>query len=144
MRLIGTNSQRLRANEIVRGFDASRVINDCGRLSWRRLLGLIHSADCVVGNNSGIAHLSARLGVATVCVFGGSHQQLEWHPSGPRTTILSRVIACSPCHFDHNDGCPYDKACLWGIMPGEVASAVTAYLDLAPTDGPTDKTEVAA
>jgi len=143
VRVVGTDSQRLRANEIVRAFDASRVHNDCGRSSWDVVVGLIRSADCVVGNNSGIAHLSAHLGVPTVCVFGGSHQRREWHPSGPRTTVLSRVIACSPCHFDHNDGCPYDKACLRQITPHEVAAAALAYLDGRLAEGLGDQAELA-
>lgn len=143
IRVFGTASQRLRANEIVRTFDAAHVFNDCGRMLWDEAVGLIRSAACVVGNNSGIAHLAAGLGVPTVCVFGGSHQRLEWHPSGPHTTILSRVIACSPCHLDHNMGCPYDKACLRQIAPVDVAAAALGYLNSAPADRRADRMESA-
>ncbi len=124
IQVVGTASQRLRANDIVRRLDPERAVNSCGRLSWSELLGEIRRSACVVGNNSGVAHLAGAYGVATVCVFGGSHSRLEWRPRGERLLLLTRAIACSPCHIDHEGGCPYDKACLKRIEPAEVAAAV--------------------
>lgn len=124
VQVVGTAGQRLRANDIVRRFDPERVVNTCGRLSWLDLLAEIRRAACVVGNNSGVAHLAGAYGVPTVAVFGGSHSRLEWRPRGERLVVLTRAIACSPCHIDHEGGCPYDKACLRRIEPAEVAAAV--------------------
>lgn len=119
----GTRSQWSRVAEIVRAHDAGRVANDCGRWEWGELVARIRAASCVIGNNSGIAHISGYLGTPTVCVFGGSHQRLEWRPLGPHVVTLSRVIACSPCHLDHHGFCNYGKACLRDIAPEEVAEA---------------------
>ena len=124
VRVIGTTGQRLGACEIVRRYPADRVVNECGRLAWGKVLVMLRAAACVIGNNSGIAHVSGHYGTPTVCVFGGSHQRLEWRPRGPHMVVLSRLIGCSPCHLDHRGASPYGKACLWDIQPEEVRDAV--------------------
>ena len=133
IRVVGTANQKLRANDIVRRFDPARVENACGRLSWPALLVELRRAACVVGNNSGVAHLAGYYGVPTVCVFGGSHQRVEWSPRGSKMVLVSRSIACSPCQLDHGASCPFDKACLAQIAPAEVADVV---LRLLLADGP--------
>ena len=128
VRVIGTKSQKLRACDIVRDFDSSRVLNDCGRSSWPEVVEKVRSAACVIGNNSGIAHLAASFGVPTVCVFGGSHQRLEWRPLGFNVIVVTRSIACSPCHLDHGASCKYDKLCLDRIEPAVVARAARSLM----------------
>jgi ADP-heptose:LPS heptosyltransferase len=126
--VVGVKSQKLAAREIVRPHPADRVQNQCGLLEWSQLLQRVRSADCVIGNNSGISHLAAFLGAPTVCVFGGSHQRMEWHPKGPNVVIVSRALACSPCQLDHNHVSPYGKACLRGIEPQVVAEAAAGMM----------------
>ena len=135
--VIGTASQRLRANEVVRPWPAGRVINACGRLSWPAVLDLIKASACVISNNSGIGHLSGYLGLPTVCIFGGSHQRHEWRPLGDRVALVSRAIGCSPCQLDHVSGSPYGKACLRQIAPAEVAGAASAIMQRAADSGAT-------
>ncbi|WP_082664462.1 glycosyltransferase family 9 protein [Sphingomonas sp. WG] len=128
VRLIGTKAQALRANEIVRPLDSRRVLNDCGRHPWPVVQTAILRASCVIGNNSGVAHLAASAGVPTVCIFGGSHQRREWRPVGPNVIIVSRDIWCSPCHLDRLSQCRFDKSCLRDIEPSDVLSAVQRVL----------------
>lgn len=122
--IVGTSSQRPRANAIVRPYPADRVFNHCGRMSWPDVVVQLRAASCVIGNNSGIAHLAGSFGVPTVCIFGGSHQRMEWRPLGANVTLMSRTIGCSPCHLDHGRNCPYGLACLREISPDDVADAV--------------------
>lgn len=128
VRIVGAPGQRLRACEIVRSFDPDRVANDCGRAAWPETVARLRSAACVIGNNSGIAHLAARLGAPTVCVFGGSHQRREWRPLGFDVVVVSRAIACSPCHRHRAASCPHDLACLREIAPAAVAAAADAIM----------------
>ena len=123
VKVIGTRTQKLRANEIVRAYPVMRVSNACGRLSWPEVVDLTKAAACVISNNSGIGHLGGHLGAPTVCVFGGSHQRHEWRPLGASVALVSRVIGCSPCQLDHVSGSPYGKACLREIAPETVADA---------------------
>ena len=128
VRVIGTVNQRLHANEIVRAYPADRVVNECGRLAWEAVFPVLRDAACVIGNNSGIAHVAGHLGAPTVCVFGGSHQRTEWRPRGRHVVVLSRAIGCSPCQLDHNHVSPYGKACLREIAPEEVERAAATIM----------------
>jgi hypothetical protein len=56
-------------------------------LSLAEVLGLLSCADAFLGNDSGITHLAAGLGVKTVAVFGPSNPIL-YKPAGPAVTIL--------------------------------------------------------
>jgi ADP-heptose:LPS heptosyltransferase len=124
IKVVGTRSQRLRGNEVVRAYPPGRVVNSCGGQTWPELVEDIKAAACVVGNNSGVTHMSGFLGVPTVCVFGGSHQRLEWRPRGFSVTVVTRSIGCSPCQLDHGRESPYAKACLRQIEPELVAETV--------------------
>ncbi|MGN7997978.1 glycosyltransferase family 9 protein [Sphingomonas sp. 22176] len=144
-RVIGTQAQALRARDIVRPLDAGRVFNDCGCHTWDVVASAIGRAACVIGNNSGVAHLAAQRGVPTICIFGGSHQRQEWRPVGRHVTIVSRAIWCSPCHLDRSSQCRFDKACLRGIDPEDVASAVLQTManvgDFWPAPTPNDQAD---
>jgi heptosyltransferase-2 len=124
IRVIGTASQRLGACEIVRRYSPARVVNECGRLPWGDVLQLLGRATCVIGNNSGVAHVSGAAGTPTVCVFGGSHDRREWRPRGSRVVVVSRTVGCSPCQLDHGGVSPYGKACLKHVAPEAVRDAV--------------------
>lgn len=124
IRVIGTRSQTTRAAAIVRPYDATRVVSDCGRLAWEDVIALVRGAACVVGNNSGVTHVSAWFGVPTICVFSGSHRRGEWHPMGASARTISSVIGCAPCHLHRAAQCPYGKACLGRIAPELVADMV--------------------
>ena len=89
------------------------------------------SARCVIGNNSGITHVSGFRGTPTVCVFGGSHERQEWRPRGSNIVLVSRAIGCSPCQLDHGDVSLYDKACLRQIEPASVLAAALTVIERA-------------
>ena len=131
VRVIGAPGQRLRACAIVRPYPSERVSNDCGRIAWPALLNRLGTALCVIGNNSGITHVSSSRGTPTVCVFGGSHERREWRPRGGNVVLLTRAIGCSPCQLDHGDTSPYNKACLRQIEPVAVFGAVLRAIDRA-------------
>jgi len=128
--VVGTANQRHILNEIVRSFPADRVFN-AGGSAWDEVVGRIRSAACVIGNNSGIAHLGGLFGVPTICIFGGSHQRTEWAPLRPNVTVLSREIGCSPCQFHDPRDCHYGIACLGEILPQSVADATLEAIRLA-------------
>jgi ADP-heptose:LPS heptosyltransferase len=130
--VIGAPGQVIRARELVRPFDSARVVNDCGRLEWGTMTGLVRGAGCVIGNNSGIAHLAAFSGVPTICIFGAAHQRSEWRPIGPNVIILSRSLACSPCGFHTAAACPFGVACLDQIDPDTVFNVVQQSLTRLP------------
>ncbi len=52
---------------------SEQVSNACGKLRWAELVEAIDEAPYVVANNSGVAHLAARRGRWTLCIFSASH-----------------------------------------------------------------------
>jgi ADP-heptose:LPS heptosyltransferase len=126
--VIGAPGQAIRARHLVRPFDSARVANDCGRLDWTALTALVRGAGCVIGNNSGIAHLAAFAGVPTICIFGGAHRRDEWRPLGPNVITLSRALACSPCGLHSAAACPWGVACLDQIDPYTVFEVVNELM----------------
>jgi heptosyltransferase-3 len=52
------------------------------------LASVLASVDLYVGNDSGVSHLSARLAVPTVAVFGPTDPAI-WAPRGPRSAVVS-------------------------------------------------------
>jgi len=59
-------------------------------LSLTQVLGILGCADGFVGNDSGITHLAAAMGVRTLAVFGPTDPAI-YKPIGPAVTILSCV-----------------------------------------------------
>lgn len=117
--VVGTQGQRARGNELVRGFSALQVVNACGRLKWHELERLIDSAGCIITNNSGIGHTAAKRGAWTLCIFAASHSWLEWMPRGPRVVLITRMTACAPCELG-TQSCPNAIACMIDLTPQAV------------------------
>ena len=47
----------------------------------------LQQCKCYVGNDSGITHLAAMLGVPTIALFGPS-DPTTWHPVGPSVRVI--------------------------------------------------------
>lgn len=80
----------------------------CGETDLETLLGVLSLASLVVTNDSGPMHMAAALGVPTVAVFGPTDADVTG-PVGPRTRVVRRPVACSPCMLRE---CPIDHRCM--------------------------------
>lgn len=58
--------------------------------SIRDLAGALMGARVYIGNDSGVTHLAARLGVPTVAIFGASDPR-RWAPRGPVVRVLGKM-----------------------------------------------------
>ena len=57
-------------------------------MSLTQIMQTLTQTDIFLGNDSGIAHLSAMMGKKTITLFGSSNSQL-YHPLGPAVKVLS-------------------------------------------------------
>jgi len=65
-----------------------KAIGSCvSELSLSEVLGFMSCADYFLGNDSGITHLSAAMGLKTVSVFGSTNPCL-YRPIGPKVKVL--------------------------------------------------------
>ncbi|WP_456432025.1 glycosyltransferase family 9 protein [Thermosulfuriphilus sp.] len=65
------------------------------RLSLKGLVEILKRARLYIGNDSGVSHLAASLGIPTFVIFGPTDPKI-WSPIGPRVKVW-RSEACPPC-----------------------------------------------
>lgn len=66
---------------------------------------LLRSARALIGNDSGVSHLSAFCGVPTVAVFGPS-DPVRWKPVGRAVAVVRPPGRVKPCFETDPDHCP--------------------------------------
>ena len=85
------------------------------------LLTLLKPAAGFIGNDSGVAHLAACLGLPTTVVFTCS-DPLRWRPNGPAVEAVAPVLPCRPCFETRGENCPRPE-CLSAVTPEAVMRA---------------------
>jgi hypothetical protein len=87
--------------------------------SLQDLVGLLDSAEGYIGNDSGVSHLAAFLGIPVLVVFGPS-DPVRWRPFGRRVSIVtSTAVKCRPCPDSANTDCR-EPLCLKQISSQQV------------------------
>ncbi len=85
-----------------------------------------------VGNDSGVSHMAAALGLPTIVIFGPTDQRV-WAPKGKKTFVVRKEVPCSPCPQERFFQCK-DFECLRGIEIGEVLKGLeTIGIELNPS-----------
>ncbi|MEI9476106.1 MAG: glycosyltransferase family 9 protein [Deltaproteobacteria bacterium] len=91
-------------------------------LSLLELASVIDGSCLFVGNDSGITHMAAALGVPTVAIFGPSDPKV-WSPRGKKVVVVRRKIACSPCSQENFFHCQ-NIECLKKVEVEDVLAGV--------------------
>ena len=77
---------------------------------WEHIVALLSRAAVVVGNDSGIAHLSATVGTQTIVAMGPTDSNVVFgHCLDVVTPLVSNEVSCVGCHFQGNRG--FQVAC---------------------------------
>lgn len=66
--------------------------------SLRALASSLEQGSLFLGNDSGVTHLAAFLGIPTLALFGPSDPKI-WSPLGRRVRVAFQQAACEPCHL---------------------------------------------
>jgi ADP-heptose:LPS heptosyltransferase len=90
------------------------------------LAGVLSLCAGYLGNDSGVSHLAAALGVPTVVLFGPTDPAF-WSPQGPAVRILKPSIPCAPCDRETMRSCP-TKTCLDGLNIQQVLEVIGSLL----------------
>jgi len=91
-------------------------------LSLIQLASVMEGCRLFIGNDSGISHLAAALGIPTVAIFGPTDPRV-WSPKGKRGVVVSRRIPCSPCPQERFFLCRHLE-CLRGIRVEDVLGGI--------------------
>lgn len=109
------------------------AIDTAGRLNLAELTDLLAGSRCVVSVNTGIMHVAAALGAATVSLNGPTAAG-RWGPVGARAVSVDSTLP--GCGY-LNLGWEYDGQradCMCGISVEAVTDAIDGLL--APVEGP--------
>lgn len=102
------------------GFERMRFMHAvvADSLPLIQVASLLNSCRCYIGNDSGMTHLAAAVGVPTVALFGPSDPEI-WGPRGKKVAIVRKELDCSPCSREELERCAYQR-CLELIEVEEV------------------------
>jgi lipopolysaccharide heptosyltransferase II len=103
---------------------ADGLIDLGGRTNLVELMAVLARCRAVVTIDSGVMHLAAAVGTPVVALFGVSDAAISG-PQGEGHEIVTLNLSCSPCQ---KQSCDKARACMVGIMPERVITAVEAVL----------------
>lgn len=87
-------------------------------LSLLQMASVIEGCRLFIGNDSGISHMAAALGLPTLTIFGPT-DPVVWSPRGENVWVVRREVPCSPCPQERFFLCKSFE-CLREIGIGEV------------------------
>jgi ADP-heptose:LPS heptosyltransferase len=94
------------------------------------LAALLQRSEMFLGNDSGVAHLSASVGCPSIVLFGPSDPQV-WSPRGDHVRIVfNNNVSCSPCHLTKHASQECGRICLSDISVEEVLSSLCSILEM--------------
>jgi heptosyltransferase III len=85
------------------------------------LVELLKTGGGFIGNDSGVSHLAAFIGLPVVAVFGPSDPK-TWQPMGRAVKVVRPDLECSPCFETKTAGCE-EIECFNRISPEDVLAA---------------------
>jgi ADP-heptose:LPS heptosyltransferase len=91
-------------------------------LSLIELASAIEGCHLFIGNDSGITHMAAALGLPTLAIFGPS-ASARWAPRGRKVLVLQRNVPCSPCGREKLAQCE-EITCLRAVEVEDVLKEV--------------------
>jgi heptosyltransferase II len=103
--LTGTALERPLISKFLMAYRGRAVdASDVG--SIERTAAILRRSRLLVSSDTGVMHLGAALGVATVGLFGPTSPR-HWAPIGPRATcVYDTTVACSPCVNNYQNRMP--------------------------------------
>jgi len=88
------------------------------QLSLLTLATIISKVRFFLGNDSGISHLAAALGVPSFVIFGPTNVNI-WKPWGREVRTFIPKVSCAPCSDEERRNC-LERICLQSIYPHQV------------------------
>jgi len=95
-------------------------------LPLKHLAAILERCTVYVGNDSGITHLAASVGIPTLALFGPTDVRI-WGPRNEKVKCLSCIYSCAPCAPQQMAECQ-DQACLQSLPVVTVKKALLSLL----------------
>jgi heptosyltransferase-2 len=135
--IFGGKPDRAKA-ERLRAKIGGAALNIAGETDLRTSMALLARCALLIGNDSGIMHLAAALGVPLVALFGPGTPD-RFGPLTDRARVIYHRFPCSPCRQKYFRDCTpsarQKPPCLEAISVAQVLGAVEALRVFAPETG---------
>ena len=92
-----------------------------------KVAALLSRSDLYLGNDSGLTHLAAALGIEAIALFGPT-DTVQWAPRGKSVTVARREEDCSPCSLFAMKRCAH-RRCLTALRPDAVTGLIRRTLE---------------
>ncbi len=103
-------------------------INIAGRTTLAQSAAILERSELLISGDSGILHMAAGLGVASVSLFGPGIAA-KWAPRGQQHIVINKNFPCSPyTKFGYTPRCPNHTVCIQQISVAEVSRAALRLL----------------
>jgi heptosyltransferase-2 len=116
--LLGTAAEKERTSAVAAGLPG-RILDLAGCLSLRQSIAILSRCRMFIGNDSGMMHVAAALGLPLAVIFGPTEPE-RTAPLAARFRLLYHGSDCAPCL--HRD-CPSDHRCMTAVGVDEVLAA---------------------
>jgi heptosyltransferase-2 len=83
-----------------------RCFSHAEKTNIRETMACLNKLDGLIGVDSGVPHLTAALGKATLTLFGPMSPE-KWKPLGSNSKVIHMALACQPCHLKGDCPTPY-------------------------------------
>jgi len=93
-----------------------------------KLTAVLQRCDLFIGNDSGITHLAAAVGIPTIAIFGPTDPDV-WGPKGKSVKICHHSTPCSPCSDEERKTC-FPKTCLDSITTKSIREEISRFLSV--------------
>ena len=91
------------------------------------LAAVLGRCTAFLGNDSGVTHLAAAVGVPTIALFGPTDPRI-WGPRGEYVRIVRCEMPCAPCDDLRRRACSH-RICLERITIEDVQAVLSSLLD---------------
>lgn len=99
-----------------------------GRTSLFTLVAVMKHARLFVGNDGGLLHFAASIGLPTVSVWGPTSPG-KWGPKGLCHRQIRNVERCVGCvYWDYRAQCLHDRVCMNAVSVAEVVQTIKELL----------------
>ncbi|MBJ6799048.1 glycosyltransferase family 9 protein [Geomonas propionica] len=106
---------------------ATGAINLAGQTSLAESAAVIAAAKVLLTGDSGLLHIAAGLGTATLSLFGPS-DAVKWAPKGDGHRVFASSLSCAPCaRWGTIPPCAHETSCI-DADPSEVARTLIQML----------------
>lgn len=125
--LIGSTGELEVSNQVVKHMRHQPIVLT-GGTTLAEAVEILATADLLITNDTGPAHIAAALGRPTLVIFGPTNP-VTTQPFSSNAEVVRHPPDCAPCMLRD---CPIDHRCMTAITPEELFSKARAILSSRP------------